>query len=175
MQPLPTDFDPIRAERAEADLLIGQTFRFRVPKHSLLRFFGASERTFHIKRPSYGTMTHISRVLIGLNFDLHKLHEYSPAENVKLMAENAERMARIVAITVLMDKWMIKWFGDWMTEYFLYRVDPGKMLEMVRLINLMADMTDFTHSIALLTARRRTTEPLPIEPNRPASPPPSAA
>nr|ARK08877.1 hypothetical protein A6C57_00330 [Fibrella sp. ES10-3-2-2] len=165
---VPPDFDPVGAEKAASDLILGKPFKFAVPKHSLLRFLGASNRTFFIKHPTYGTLTHLSRELIGLNFDLHKIQEYSPAEKVKLMAENAERLSRIVAIVVLRDRWAIKWGCRWLTNYFLYRLEPAKMLELVRLINLMADLTDFIISIGLLTAPRRTTEPLPMEPDRPA-------
>lgn len=158
-----SNFDAIAAEQQQLDILLDRGVFFTVEKRSILRFFGSKERRFVLKRFRLGTMDALSNEYIKTGYSVDHLKEDPFGESKRLVAQNAKRCARIIAIACLNSKWGIRLLTPFLADYLLWRLTPQKMLQLTRMINTMSDTPNFIGSIGLLSVTRRTTEPLPIE------------
>lgn len=157
------DFEPHKAEQHEADVLINKGIRFTVPKRSLLRHFSKQkQRTFTIEQPYLGTLDVLSRVFLSIEFEESMLAENALAEAKRITAESARKCALAVAIAVLNSKWKIRLFAPLMANYFLWRIQPSKLIRLAIYINQINNLGDFISSIRLMSATR-TTAPRRIE------------
>lgn len=155
-----TPVDTLTAERNELDVLTGQPVRFRVPMRSILRRFSKTrERAFILEQPYLGTLDRLSAEYIRLELDEDAFNENPFAESKRVVAQNAQRAARIVAIAVLNSHWKIKWLLGIYTRYFLWRINTQKLSELILLIYPMASLVDFTHAIRYLSVTPRTSSP----------------
>jgi hypothetical protein len=162
------DFDPHKAEQHEADVLINRGIQFTVPKRSILRHFSRKkQRTFTIQQPYLGTLDVLSRVFLSIGFDETMLAENALAGAKRITAESARKCALAVAISVLNSKWKIRLFARLMAGYFLWRIQPSKLVQLAIYINQINNLGDFISSIRLMSATR-TTAPHRIETTTPA-------
>ncbi len=160
MQPSET----IQAEKVELNTIIERGAKFSVDRRSLLsRLLKKPQRQFVIYQPYLGTLDYLSAEFIQMEFDAKRLEEQRFDETKRLVAINARRCARIVAIAVLNRKLYIKHLTRPLTEYLLWRVTPSKLYQLAMLISQMSNLVDFTSSIRLMSTQKRTTDPTPIE------------
>lgn len=157
-------FDPLSAERNELNILNGEGTQFKTPKRSILRFLGGSpHRTWTIHRPFGGTLNALSREFVEMDYSEDQLRENIVEEGKRLIAHNAHRMGRVVAIAVLRDKWAIRLLLPFVADYFLWRISPAILREVAEAIFGMTDMQNFILSIRLMSTKRTTTPPARIE------------
>lgn len=166
MEPQPT-FDPIAAEQQQLDILLDRGMYFTVEKRSLLRFVGRKERRFLLKRFRLGTMDALSDEYLKMGYSIDELKADPLGESKRMIAQNARRCARIIAIACLNSKWGIRLLTPFVADYFLWRLTPQKLLQVTSMINAMTDTPNFIGSIGFLSVTRRTTEPIPIETKSP--------
>lgn len=157
------DFDAIKAEQKQIDVLIDSGIKFTVPKRSVFAYFSKSKtRTFEIKQPYLGTLDYLSNEYIKMEFSEERIKLDPLNESKRLSLENAKRCARVVAIAVLNSKLKILLFTRILSHYFLWRITPKKLFELALIINTLANTADFTNSIRWMSVSR-TTAPNLIE------------
>lgn len=181
-----TDSEKIQAERNELNLLIDKgvnieverTIRVPIGRKYLLfkRYTAKIEKLkFTIKEPTLSTLDRLSAEQIELVIDEAKIKENGLSEAKMLTSKQAHRMARIVAIAVLGQEYVIttqegariryqyddKKLNE-LTELFFINVKPSNLFQYTVLINSMSNLGDFTNSIRLMSAVR-TTMPTLIE------------
>lgn len=150
------EFDKVRAERKELDILLDKGMHFTVEKKSALRYFGKKERKFVIRQPYLGTLDKLSSIALGMEINENKIQEDTLGEVKRLSVENVKKCSEYVAVAVLNSGWKIKLFSKILSKYFLWRLNPSKLFEIVYIINQLSNFLDFTNSIRLISATRTT-------------------
>lgn len=149
-------FDSLKAEKAEGDVLIDRGVAFTVPKRSILKWFSPKERSFTIHQPYLGTLDIISRIFLEIEIDENLLQENTLPETRKLIVQSARKCALIVAVSVLNSRWKIKYLSKMLSRYFLWRIQPDKLLKLAIYINQINNLGDFISSIRLMSMIRTT-------------------
>jgi hypothetical protein len=135
--------------------------------------------TFVIHEPTLSILDRISAEQIELSIDEAIMRsEDGVCEAKKLSNEHSRRMAKIIAIAVIGQNYVIaeKKRGvikyrydnkrlDELTEIFFHNVKPSLLFEYVMLISTISNLGDFTNSIRLMSAAR-TTMPILVEENK---------
>ena len=155
----------LNLEREELDLMVDKGVKFTVKKRSILRLIGSPEREFTIYQPYLGTLDLLSHEFLKIEFDEEKLRTDGLSESKRLASKAAKVLADILAIAVLSDKWKIKLFKPFLSQYFLWRVTPSKMLELSMIINIMMNLEGFINSIRLNAIHRTANPPKLVETN----------
>ncbi|GAB3973843.1 hypothetical protein GCM10028806_28560 [Spirosoma terrae] len=156
-------FDEVLAEKQQIDTLLERGMDFTVDKKSLLRFFGKKQRVFKVYQPYLGTLDYLSQEYINMAFSEERLKADPVGESKRLIEHNAKRCGRVIAIAVLNSQWKIKLFAGLLANYFSWHLTPGKLFDLVMLINTLTNMGAFTNSIRFLSVDKRTTNPILIE------------
>ena len=146
-----TPEERINAEQGELDSLIEKGFSFKVKK-----------REFLVREPYLGTLDRLSDLFIKMDYDITKLDTEFMQESKRMAHASAKMCAKVIAIAVLNNKWKIRLLSGAMYRYFLWNIQPSKLFELTRLINLTCNLRDFTYSIISMSAAR-TTKPEMIE------------
>ena len=178
-------------EKQELNRLIGKGMVIEVNRNILERkgFWGLFKKptkktetlTFTINEPTLSTLDRLSSEQIELYIDEKVMRsEDGVCEAKKLSKEHARRMAKIVAIAVLGQDYVIATkkrgvvkylYNDSLlnelTEIFFHSVKPSLLLEYIMLISTISNLGDFTNSIRLMSAAR-TTMPILIEESKKA-------
>lgn len=138
------------------------------------------ELTFTISEPTLGTLDRLSAEWIEFAIDEQAMKtDDAMARARTLVAQHAERCARIIAIACLGEQRLIahpvgtnatRFTEDTgkisdLTALFMRTIKPSKMYQLIVLINAMCNLGDFTNSIRLMLADR-TTMPIRIEENK---------
>ena len=153
-------------ERAELDILLSAGMSFNVPKRSLLRYIGKPERQFLIKPLMVGTNDFLSREFVDMNFSEEEINKDPLGEAKRLMARNARRSAKVVAIAVLNSHWKIRLLTGLYSWYFRWHITPQILLQLTLKIHEAQNLGDFTNSMRYLSVVARTATPMlptPIE------------
>lgn len=144
-------------------------FKPRVKKVEKLKFL--------IQEPTLSTLDRLAAEQLDIVIDEKLIVDSNnwQSEIKKLTAEHLKRMARIVAISVLGQDYVIsiqngtsiKYRYDdkklkELTELFYLNIKPTKLVQIVFMINTMSNFGDFMSSIRLMSASR-TTMPIRIE------------
>lgn len=146
-------------EKKELDSLIERGVKWSCKKTSISRFIGNKEREFTIKPFSLGLILMLSAEFKKISFDPNKLQENWLSESKRLMETAPVPLSRIIMISVLRNKTMIKFFGNWVAEYFLNRVEPKQLLDLSLIINQMCNPQDFILSIKYLSVHQMIIKP----------------
>jgi len=157
-----SNMDLLNAEKSELDVMIDKGVEFKIPKRSIFRFLGKKERTFTINQPYLGTLDLLSAEFIKIDFDEERLKNDGLSESKLLASRSCKVLANILAISVLNSKIKIRLFKWILSNYFLWRVTPKKMLDLSLVINYMMNLEGFINSIRL-NAVNRTASPTLIE------------
>lgn len=180
----------LEAERQELNRLIenGVTFEVErtvtVQRSGILGFFkpGVQKKEtlkYTIEEPTLSTLDRISAEQIDLPIDENVMSSNSGVQEAKkLVAKHGKRMAKIVALAVLGQDYLIQRNSggrvrydkdekrlNELTEIFFNNIKPSKLVQLTILINTMCNLGDFTNSIRLMSASR-TTMPILIEENK---------
>ena len=185
-----TDEQRLDAERKELNLLIsrGMTFDLQrtVYEHKGGFLGWLKKRTpkiqelkFTISEPTLAILDHISAEQIDLVVDEKIMKsEEGMSQARKLTGKHSRRLAKIIALAVLGQDY-IKMIPEGprtryeydnkglaeLTDLFFHNIKPSKLIQLVVLINTMANLGDFINSIRLMSASR-TTMPIRIEANK---------
>lgn len=153
---LEEEFDEKLAEQAELNILLERGLEFK-----------AKGKKYIIQQPTLGTLDYLAEQLLNLKIDKSKLESDDPmeifAEQKRMIKPNAKVLSRIVAIAVLNSKWKIRFLTGIYARRFYWSVTPGDMMKLTNIILKASNLSDFTSSIALLSATQRTTAPQAIE------------
>ena len=177
----------LEQERAELNALINKGITFDVTDTTFdvhRTWYGRKrytrreiKRTFTISEPTLGTLDRLSAEWVEFAIDEQAMKSDDAMERARtLVANNAERCARIIAIAALGGQRLIaRPVGHNATEYiedagkireltslFMRTIKPSVMYKLVVMINAMCNFGDFTNSIRLMLADR-TTMPIRIE------------
>ncbi|WP_337043863.1 hypothetical protein [Emticicia sp. 17c] len=156
-------FDALRAEQNEADVLINRGISFEVPMRSPLKYFSRTrQRTFVIHQLYLGTLDIISRIFLSLPLDEAAIAADPLREAKRISAESARKCALAIAIAVLNSQWKIKLFSGLLANYFLWRIQPSRLVQVAFYLNQLSNLGDFISSIRLMSAIR-TTAPSQVE------------
>lgn len=177
----------IEQERQELDLLIGKGVNIDVEREIFVKqpgLFGYFKKRvkkteklrFNIQEPTLSTLDRISSEQIDLSIDEKLMtSEKALCEARKLTKEHSRRLAKIVAIAVLGQDYVIAYQKgnntvysydnsklNELTDIFFNSVKPSMLLQYALAINSISNLGDFTNSIRLMSANR-TTMPILIE------------
>lgn len=152
------------AELAQQRLLLSQGVAFQTPCQSWFsRLMGKKTRRWVLRQPYLGTLDHMSREWIDLDFQMDAIAQHGWGESRRLVHHNARRAARILAMAVLNSQWGIWWLTGLLSSYLRWRLTPEKLFQLVQILQQMSNLTDFTASIRLMSVAPRTTAPARIE------------
>jgi deoxyribose-phosphate aldolase len=174
-------------EKRELDVIIGRGVSFEVEQTTYRRkkgIFGRLKKRekftekvkYIINEPTLSTLDLISAEQIELRIDESMIaSDTGINEAKKISAEQCKRMAKILAICVLGEDYVlpiqkgsaIKYVRDEkrlqeLTEIFMAFVKPSKLVQLTLLVNTISNLGDFINSIRLMSASR-TTMPVRIE------------
>lgn len=175
-------------ERRELNLLINRGAKIAIERTVYVRQSGILGRfkkrvkkvekvEFVINEPTLSTLDRLAAEQLDIDIDEKLINDSNnwQCEVKKLTAAHLKRMARIIAIAVLGQDYVIaiqhgsgiKYKHDdeklkELTELFLLTIKPTKLVQIVFMINTMSNFGDFMNSIRLMSASR-TTMPILIE------------
>lgn len=155
------DFNRVSAEKAEADLLIDKGVFFTTPITSwICKLLGQKERRWTIKQPFLGTLDLQAPYQIKMDIDEDKIQKDPLVESKIITAKASYPAAMIIAMAVLNSRLSILFFARPLAYYFLWHIQPKKLIQIAILINTISDYGNFINSIRLMSASRRTTAPM---------------
>lgn len=179
--------DKLKQEQAELNRLINNGIKFYindiedidVPWYK--RLFRKQkerivEREFIIRELTLSTQDRISAEVVCINKDLAALDDNAKgnSSNIakELMSKHGKRCAKIIAIAVINSSNLIKTSNglripdpdviDKHANLFYRALKPSQLYEMFKIIEIMRNLGDFTHSIRLIS-EVRTAAPTRIE------------
>lgn len=173
-----------KAERSELNLLISGGMKFEVEgpdnvsvRKGLKKLFsrgrtgGKKIYRFTIKEPTLSVLDRLAVEQIDLNIDETIMKgEKGLSEAKRLALDNAHRLARIVAIAVMGQEYMMpvaskgeychyrpdeRGLSD-LAEFFFNNIQPSRLMQLAVRINTISNLGDFCNSIRLLSANRTT-------------------
>jgi len=146
----------METEKKAVDTLLDSPRQFKVEKRSILRFIGKKERIFFIRQSTLGTLYHISRLSINLNFDESKIQKDPFFESKVLIEQHIKAISLIVAISVLNSRWKIYFLKNLLALYFRWRLTPSTLFALLVQIDEYNNVKDFMNSIRLARGWRIT-------------------
>lgn len=146
-------------EKRELDSLIEKGAKWSCKKFPIFSFIGKKETEYTIKPFSLGLVLMLSSEFKKISFDPNKLEENWLSESKRLMETAPVPLSRIVMISVLRNRTLIKFFGNWVADYFLNIVEPKQLLELSLIINQMCNPQDFILSIKYLSVHQMIIKP----------------
>lgn len=150
----------MNAEQKEINLITGAAaFTFRTPKKSFLKRFGKPYREWKVPYNELGIMDIQSGLFFRMKVDEEALG--NPAENFKIVKENAPIAAEVIAVSVLGTSLRIRIFRKILARYFYWRLNSQNLLEITQNIIKINDYHSFTVSIVLMNANRITNPKTP--------------
>lgn len=158
-------------ERSQQAVLLEKGLTFTTPIRSLLRYVSKNgQRTWLLKQPYLGTLDYLSAEYIDMDLSEARIKEEALPEARRLVHHNARRMARIVAIAWLNDRWGIKLLTGVVSTYLRWRLTPQTLYQLALIIQELSNHMDFINSIRLMAVATRTTTPVLMEQpaNKPA-------
>ena len=176
----------IDLEREELNLLIKRGVKFdisykvRRKKQGFRGFFQKKEtltinEIYEIHEPTLAVLDRLSAVWVEMGIDEDSLNAGGTTtlvEAKQIAHENAERMARIIAIAVLGEDYNITEVGtngrikhklddkelDRLTALFLHSIKPSKLVGLANTVTNASNLGDFIGSMRLMSGAR-TTQP----------------
>lgn len=143
-------------EQKAVDTMLHRGVEVSIPKRSLLRYIGKSERTFIIRQSYLGTLYEISRIALKLEYDEKLIAESAFTESKQLAIRHCKNMALICAIAILNSIWSIRLFSGIFSRYLLWRITPEKLAKLSIVVMQMNNISDFINSIRLMSGVRLT-------------------
>ncbi|CCG98376.1 hypothetical protein FAES_0363 [Fibrella aestuarina BUZ 2] len=150
--------DEAATEQRQLATLLQNGLTISTPKRSLLRYFGAKERTWHLKQPYLGTLEYLIREMSQLE-DLTDQAGVIDRQRLAQTPKNFQRCARIVAIAILDNWWGLTFLTPFMSRYLANRITPDELIALVGIINHMANYPAFIGAIELMKVAPRITQP----------------
>lgn len=176
------DEELLQAEQEELNLLVrnGHNFTIEVPTTStyggVLGFFRKrkiiiEKKTFSIKEPTLSTLDRMSELWMSMYIDESKLTGNNSLEEAKLLvAKNAKRMARVIAISVMGEDYflrehtkrgkLIKRTDDnglsQLEDLFFHNLKPSTLIQLSSNIIGVCNLGDFIASMRLISCARTT-------------------
>lgn len=150
------DFESVKAEKNELNVLIDKGFKFNIPKFWPLSLSKNKEFTFVIKEPYLGTLDHLSGVSIDLQFNEDDIKEDPWGESKRLAKDHVFKLAKVIAIAYLNNAILIRLFSNLLAFFFKWTVKPSKLYAYATYMNVISNFGDFTNSIRLISASRTT-------------------
>lgn len=173
-------------EKKELDILVGRGVSFDVEQkyykpRKLFGLFGNREAvtktvTYTIQEPTLATLDRLAAEQVNLVIDENIMASTEGINEAKrLTSEHALRMAKIIAIAVLGEDYVIpvkngggfKYHHDnkrldELTKTFYTFIKPSKLMRLTLMVNTISNLGDFMNSIRLMSANR-TTMPIRVE------------
>lgn len=168
--------ETVDKELGQIGSLVDRGIEFSIPTKGLWeRLIYGKERKFEITQLCYGALDLITEDMLQIKINEDKVKEFPLQESDRLVKEHSSRVARIIAVAVLNSN-CVSSFGqrngnplftkpnykriNALAEYFRWRLETKKTLEIAFIIRQLMNTGDFTSSIRLISgAIRRTTEP----------------
>lgn len=140
-------------EKNAVETMLEHGVRFHVDTNGIFRIL-VKRIPFRINQPYLGTLLHISRIFLEISLDEKKLGENAYQESYMLVPENAKRAAKLISLAVLNSKWKIRLFSGLLTNYFIWRITPSKLFQIMLLVLTISNTASFTNSIRLIQSLR---------------------
>lgn len=169
-----TEEEKRQSEQEELNLLLERGLAFTVTQHRSRRTILGKRKTWNeekryiINQPTLATLDRLAVEQLDLVINEDKLTGAdmdAMAEARRLAHENAERMARIVAIAVLGEDMWDQKHGrrtenqqrlQALTADLYHSINPQKLQQLCTAIMQMANLGDFCVSMRLMSAQRTT-------------------
>ena len=162
----------LELEREELNLLVKQGIKFSVThkirrhKKGVKGFFQRPEvitvkEDFEIQEPTLSVLDRLSAIWVEMGLDEKRLTAGGTetlAEAKRIAKDNAARMARIIAIAVLGEKYNDDKELDRLTALFFHTIKPSKLVGLSEAVTSVSNLGDFINSMRLMSGAR-TTQP----------------
>ena len=136
-----------------ADTILRKGVRVPVLAPPLLfRIFGKRRMSITLRQPSFNGLLIISRLVVEMGLSPDEFKDLTTAECYKLIDRHGEKVAQIIAVSVLRWPpliWGYKRFARWMG----WRIEPALLAYALHLVLTLNDAGDFISSIRSVTER----------------------
>jgi len=157
-------FDPVQAEQREIDLAIERGFHFTLETKG---FFGRlKKQNFHVNPPTLRTMVRLNRIFLELKFSEEDMKRDWMNVTKDVVIDNAKLLAEVVAIAVLNGRKVTVEEEMKLTNYFFENLTSQKLGQIMKLIYITTNISDFITSIRSLYVHPRITAPTLVEENQ---------
>lgn len=133
----------LRTENQAGSVLLDRGMRFK-----------AGFLHFTIRQSYLGTLLYISKIYTELLIDDEALKNTTFKGSYAFVPENAKRMAKILAYSILNNRLKIMLFSGLLAKYLLWNVKPDKLFSLISTLLILNNVSDFTNSIRLIHALR---------------------
>lgn len=106
--------------------------------------------TFVVKQSKLGTLLHVSKLFLQISIDEDKIQDSVYAGTYMQVPENAERVAKVVATTILNSRMKIWLFSKLLSKYLLWSLTPSRLFSLMSVILILNNAASFTNSIRLM-------------------------
>lgn len=175
----------LEMEREELNILVKQGIRFSITRKVRRRKRGLKglfqrpqvdtvKEDFVIQEPTLSVLDRLSAIWVemGVDKDLSGGGTEVLAAAKRTVKDNANRMARIIAIAVLGEDYHITEIGangrvkhynddkelDRLTALFAHTIKPSKLVGLAEIVTSISNLGDFINSMRLMSGAR-TTQP----------------
>lgn len=146
-------------EKNVIDSLLNNGMSYEIPKRGLLRLLSKNKNwKVTIRQPYLGTLDTLCGLYLSMELDEDKLKENANNESKQLIKRSALKAAKVVAVSMLNNKWLIRLFANALAKRLMWRIRPSELFQLVMIINALNNAVDFTSSIRLMQGVR-TSEP----------------
>lgn len=114
------------------------------------RLWGQKNICIRLYNPTLGGSIAIVRELLQMQIDPKKLGGLTEREAMELMNLHGNRLCRIVAISMLKRKRLIRWFTGKLSRWLLWHVKPLTLVKCVHVLWVNSGVRDFTTTIRFL-------------------------
>lgn len=145
-----------QVEAKAADALLDRRLKINLPAPGLLRLFGKRTVPIWVKRPAYGSLLLISRLVALMGIDLKKLREEGAELLFPLIAEQGIRASRIIAHGMLRSQLSNLLLARPLAWYLRWHMDARQMAELMKIVVILSGAEDFVSITASALAMRMT-------------------
>lgn len=115
-----------------------------------LKIFGKRKVGIRLRNPCLGGCIAITKELLQMQVDPKRLGAITEQEAMGLMVEHGGRICRVVAISMLRRKFLIRWFTRMLSRWLMWHVKPLVLMKCVHVLWINSGVRDFTTTIRFL-------------------------
>lgn len=120
-------------------------------------FFGLKKEIKIRIKPSYaGTLYSIAHLAVKMDIDEEKVQQSWLREGHKLAIEHMQSLCEIIAIAILNGPLKIRLFKKMLGRYLFWKLTPEKLFQIVMVVIMLGNTSDFLHTIRLVFGTRIT-------------------
>lgn len=134
-----------------ANTLLDQGVKVPVKAPLLLRLFGKKHIKLVIRAPYLGTLLRISAIYERMQITPEQLKKLDDDNIHQLFLKHTKKCAEIAAQCMLNNFLLGKLLGPLLSVWLLWKLSPGKLMQIAQVMGFLTEKEAFTHTIRLVS------------------------